>query len=104
VHGHRGKGEGSLTAVATSGAAFRQVRPLTERYLRSSRLGCPTAAASGSTVGRACIRAGQNVFACAQLGSNQRPLACKTRKYGRWTWLDVARRAVDQCGPWLDVA
>src|SRR5262249_46385758 len=36
------KGEGSLTAVATSAAAFHQVRPLQDHYPYNSRLGCPT--------------------------------------------------------------
>jgi hypothetical protein len=40
----------------------------------------------------------------AQQGSNLRPLACKTRKYRRWTWLDVARRGLDQQKLWLGVA
>jgi hypothetical protein len=32
----------------------------------------------------------------AQVGSNHRPLACKTSYCGRWTWLDVARRGICQ--------
>jgi hypothetical protein len=39
----------------------------------------------------------------AQQGSNLRPLACKTSYYGRWTWLDVARRGICQPRLWLDV-
>jgi hypothetical protein len=38
------------------------------------------------------------------VGSNHRPLACKTSSYRRWTWLDVARRGIHQPCPWLDVA
>ncbi len=40
----------------------------------------------------------------AQVGSNHRPLACKTSYYGGWTWLDVARCGICQPRLWLDVA
>ena len=40
------KGDGSLTAVATPDPAFSQARPVPQRHRRSSRLGCPAAAAS----------------------------------------------------------
>jgi hypothetical protein len=70
------KGDGSLTAVATSAAAFHQVRPLQDHYPYNSRL-ASNHVTSGNITGRPRVRAGQNVYGWAQVDSNHRPLACK---------------------------